>query len=122
MNHIKLLTYIPAIYFALLGAFDIGMDIWHGTLTPFQTFFNIAFFIPLIFRNRHVFAVLGILFTGLWAYLLMGGLYLLSAGKADHIGTLEKAGVSLFLIFSLLCSVAMMYIGAQQYNKRKVAV
>ncbi|MCB0695902.1 MAG: hypothetical protein KDC07_00975 [Chitinophagaceae bacterium] len=113
MKRLQLLTLIPSICFALTGAFDIGMDAWHGTLSWSHTLFNLAFFIPLVFRNRYVYLICGSLFTILWGYMLFAGIFLAATGRVSKVSALEMTGVSLFLAFSFVCAVAMLYAGIE---------
>lgn len=104
-----LLTLVPAVYFLLLGLFDKGMDAWHGTLSWYHVLFNLVFIVPVIFRRATVHLFLGILFTLLWGYLLVTGSMILSPGNnPEHLAQWKVVGMTIFLIFSFLCSVCLM--------------
>ena len=102
---------IPAIYFLLLGMFDIGMDLWAETFTWSFVLFNAVFFLPLIFPKRKLYLVFGICSSVFWSYLLIGGGLFVMPGN-PRISTLQAIGVSFFLLFSLLCSLSLVYAGA----------
>jgi hypothetical protein len=110
---IKYFALVPAIYFASLGLFDIGMDLYHHTIYA-QTWRNLILFIPLIFRHSKVYIVTGILLTLLWAYLLFVLFvwflqYMQGKHFIDPAITFGFGG--LFIGFSLFCSLAMLYAG-----------
>jgi len=105
---------VPAIYFLLLGIFDIGMDAWYNSLSWFFVLCNLAFFIPIIFRNRRVYLICGICFSALWTYLFFASLILIP--KGNGLSALQIVGVELFLLFSLACSVSMLYAGSKKFR------
>lgn len=93
----------------LLGLFDIGMDVWHGTLSWFQTTFNLVFFIPILFRKQSVHLFIGSIFTVLWAYLLFAGTMIMS--ENPNLPTYERYGATLFLSISFVCSIMLIWSG-----------
>lgn len=104
-----LLTLTPSVYFLLLGLYDIGMDAWHGTLSWYHVLVNLVYIIPVVFRQSRVHLFLGILFTLLWGYLSVAGGMILSSGNyPGHLSAWGVAGMASFLLFSFICSVAMM--------------
>lgn len=104
-----LLTITPSVYFLLLGLYDIGMDVWHGTPGWYHVLVNLVFIIPVVFRGARVHLFLGILFTLLWGYLAVAGGMILSSGNyPEHVSGWGVAGMASFLLFSFICSVAMM--------------
>lgn len=106
---LKRAALIAAIYFALLGLFDIGMDIWHGTLSWFFLVFNLAFFIPLLFRRQPVYLFTGIVFTMLFGYLLLAGAAL--AFNGPGMMTIQRYGVAAMLFFSFACAITLIIAG-----------
>lgn len=52
---------IPALFFALLGAFDIHADVYHHKLTIGHFLFNAVLFVPLLIRKAIVFKAFGII-------------------------------------------------------------
>ena len=51
---------IPGIFFAALGAFDIGADLFHHKLYWSSILFNALLFMPLLLRKAIVFKAFGI--------------------------------------------------------------
>lgn len=114
---LKRLTLIACLYFMLLGMFDIGMDIWHGTLTWFQTTFNLAFFIPILFRKQPVHLFMGVVFFLLWSYLLVGGMVTLSLFD-ESIEVSKQYAFAAFLLFSFCCSLILIWSGIHISEER----
>jgi len=112
------LTFVPAIYFMLLGLFLIGFDLWYESLNWFQTSFYVAFLIPMIFRRKRLYLICGICFSVLWFYLIIGGLMMMPGNT--HITTLQAWGVAAWLVFSFLCSVSLWYVGVRGIRKRNL--
>lgn len=97
-----------SVYFALLGLFDIGMDIYHNSLSPLILLFNLFFFVPIIFRNKTIHLLFGVLFSLLWIYLIFGALSIAVLTKQTG---LKEISIGLFLLFSLGCSLLLIYRG-----------
>lgn len=57
----KLLPFVPALYFALIGSYDIISDALQHKLSTTNFFFNALLIIPLFWRHRLVHIIFGIL-------------------------------------------------------------
>ena len=108
-SYIKL---IPAMAFALLGAFDILGDLWNVNLQLSNLLFNLALFIPLLIRDSLVWGIFG------WLSLLFGGYmalaltswfvqYLYGRHFSDPLMTFG-IGYS-FCLIGMLCSFCLMH-------------
>ena len=110
---------IPAAYFALLGIFDIGMDLWHHTLRWEQLGFNLLLMVPLLIRRKPIWTIFGWVGTIFWAYLFIVVFvwftdYLI--GKPFRYPA-ETFGIGLpFTAISLTCSIALIYLGRDKHR------
>ena len=108
---LKYLAFVPAIYFMLLGLYDIG-DAWlDGEVTWSHVLFNAVLLVPIVFRKRSVYLICGVCFSMLSLYGAVGGM--IEIPRTPGITRLEIAMAFLFLNFSLLCSLSLWYVGVQ---------
>jgi hypothetical protein len=114
----KYLVLVPAIYFSLLGIYDIGSDWVDGKLTWSHTLLNAVFFLPLVLKKKLVYIVCGFCFSLLWLYLLIGSL--IEIPETPGITQLEIAAGFLFIGCSLLCSLLLWYTGVQRWECRQI--
>ncbi len=114
----KYAALFPAIYFMLLGIFDIGMDLWHST-TSIQTWLNMILFIPIVFRNRILDTIFGVILSLLFTYLLLALIvWFLQYARGAHFKYPFETFVfgPLFVGFSLFCSITFVYKGLSSSN------
>lgn len=108
---VKYAALFPAIYFMLLGLFDISMDLWHHTITA-QIWLNLILFIPIVFRNKTVSTIVGLLLSLLFAYFLLAEfLWFIAYLRGRHFENPFDTFVigPLFIGFSLFCAAALVY-------------
>lgn len=111
---VKYLWLIPAVSFALLGAYNIGADALDHKLTLAHFSFNAVFLFPLIVRHRLVNINCGILFAVLFTYIFFGLVYFFAKYLA---GTPVREPFEMFAIgfpaciFFILCSCALVRLG-----------
>ncbi len=103
---------IPAIYFGLIGIYDIGIDIWHHKLILFNLFIDVVLIIPLLINHRITHLVCGILFGilslyGMFACFIFFVQYLQGKHFLYLFETLFVGPV--FTSFSLLCALSLIY-------------
>lgn len=113
---------IPALYFAGLGAYDIGSELLDKRLTAYNAIFNAAFFLPLIFRHRYVFLIIGIAASFLFGYIFIVELvwfiqFLTGTHFKDPLDTFAF-GIP-WTCFSLLCAISLIYIGITRSQTTK---
>jgi len=109
-----LLAFVPAVYFMLLGMFNIGMDLWHNTFRGLPSLGNLIFFIPIIFRRRRIYLVCGICFSLLFLYFLFASLFVVPGNT--RITPLEAWAVEFWLLFSFACSLSLWYVGTRKFR------
>lgn len=107
-NHI--LCLIPSVYFALLGVFDIVMDVWDGKIHWQFIAFNFIFFLPLIIRHRILYMTLGTIGILAFGYVILVLFVWLNgymAGKPlkDPIGTFAIGFPFSIISFLMACSL-----------------
>lgn len=101
----------------LLGAYDIGSDILAHTVLWRNVVFNAAFFLPIIFRHRYVYIVIGAATACLFGYfLLVLCIWLIQFITGQHFKhATEMFGFGLpFCIVSFLLAVALVLAGVRQ--------
>lgn len=116
IRHIPLryFSLIPAIYFAFIGAMDIGADMLEHKLTAFNFFFNLALFAPLLLPFRPVWIVCGFIAC---LFALYGSIALLMF-LDQHLGGQHMRSVfatfvvgPIFVIITLLAGLSLIYAG-----------
>ena len=110
----KYLRLIPALYFMLLGAFFIGMDLLHNKLSGRFLCAYAILFLPILIPIKHVWTIFGliislilglILLQGLsWYIQYMNGVYMKYPFDTFVIGFP-------FITLTLLCALSIFYIG-----------
>ncbi len=104
---------IPALFFAALGAFDIGADLIHQKLTVGNFVFNALLFTPLLIRKAIVFKAFGIisgLFSLYFAVIILVFLNQYLGGARFNVFETFVIG-PVFVITLLLLSVSLFYAG-----------
>lgn len=113
---------IPGIFFAALGAFDIGADLFHHKLYWSSILFNALLFLPLVLRKAIVFkafGIAGVLFSAYFALaiLVFFNRYLDDFQFASTFDTFVAGPI--FVVCICLCSLSLFYAGTRGITKIK---
>ncbi len=65
------LRYVPAVYFAAIGAMDVGSDAYHHILTADHIAFNLILFAPLLIPHRFTYLIFGTLYAAFSCYMFV---------------------------------------------------
>lgn len=110
----KCLSAVPAVYFLSLAVFCIGMELYSQTLSWYWLWVYCILCLPAIIRNSFFWMIFGSVCSLIFVFLILAvWLWLLDFFNGRHFNDpLETFGVGFpFLIFSLLCSSFMIYVG-----------
>ena len=112
-KHLRLAS---AIYFALLGAGTILADVFYGTTSIVWMLIAAVLILPLVFRQKYVYMLIGYLIAIVFGYFLFVLIaWLLHYLNGEHIlnPTLTFGLGFPFTIGSFLLAVAMVYTGSK---------
>lgn len=115
---LKRLSLIAALFFMLMGAYNIISDVWDGKIIWTTIVFNLFLFLPILLRNQqvHLF-ILGIVYTLLWGYMLFAGLYFASTSNIPINSDILLGACLLF--FALASSIVLLWNGIHISTERK---
>ncbi len=118
------LRWVPAIVFALLGIYDIGVDWMDHKLTLYHVLFNAAFLLPLLIPHWVTYLICGFLYLVISAYIFI----CLNVFLVQFLnGHQMKRAWDTFIygfplsILGLLCSLSLLYVGALPSRKPAIA-
>lgn len=115
---------IPALFFAVLGTFDIVADVYHHQLTTGNFLFNAALFTPLLIRKAIVFKAFGIiagLFSVYFAIAILAFLNQYLGGAKFNVFETFVIG-PVFVVTLMLLSISLLYAGYKMSLRNTTAI
>lgn len=120
----KLLPLVPALYFALIGSYDIISDALQLKLSAAGFIFNALLILPLFWRHRLVHIIFGIL-CSLFAlygffFLFVCFLQYLDGAQFPHLFDTFIMG-PIFIALTLFFGLSLLYLGMKRSQGRNAA-